>query len=307
MPTCTTGNSQTLIDLLFSSNSEHFSSTSAVACTGSDHFMIYGEREEKVSAIPQTCTVGSFKRCDKDTMLTELHRAPWQVMEIFSTIDEKWEYWKSLFLSIVNIHAPFVKVQMKRDSLGWIDKDIHKLMRARNYFQKKHQKTQDHEHWEAFKNLRNEVWKRMYRAKEEHYTSVCQNLAKQPKKVWRHLNSVLGRKIRSKISSLKNEEGTLITNDADMENKLASHFSSIPSPPSGIPAQKLTPVESHFQFTTIPEEKMCDALSTLDVTKATGTGGISAGLFRMTATEISHSLTSLFNSSLKLGQFPSEW
>ena len=77
VPTRTTGNSQTLIDLLFSSNPERLSSTGAVACTGSDHFMIYGEREEKVSAIPQTCTVRSFKRCDKDTMLTELERTPW--------------------------------------------------------------------------------------------------------------------------------------------------------------------------------------------------------------------------------------
>ena len=132
------------------------------------------------------------------------------------------------------------------------------LMRARNYFQKKHQKTRDHE-WEAFKNLRNEVQKRMRRAKEEYYTFVCQNLAKQPKKVWGHLNLALRRKHRSKISSLKNEEGTLITNDADMANKLASHFSSVPSSPSVIPAQKVTTVESHFQFTTIPEEKVCDA------------------------------------------------
>ena len=151
VPTRTTGNSQTLTDLLFPSNREHFSSTSAVVCTGSDHLMIYGEHEEKISAIPQTCTVRSFKRCDKDTMLTELHRAPWQVMDIFFTIDGKWEYWNSLFLSIVNIHAPFVKVWMKRDSLVWIDEDIHKLMRARNSFQKKHQKTRDHEDWEAFK------------------------------------------------------------------------------------------------------------------------------------------------------------
>ena len=57
----------------------------------------------------------------------------------------------------------------------------------------------------------------------------------------------------------------MIPNDADLANKLASHFSTVPSSASGIPAQKLTPVESHLQF-TIPEDKVCDALSTLDVT-----------------------------------------
>ena len=88
VPTRTTRNSQTLIDLLFSSNPDRFSSTGAVAFTGSDHFMIYGEREERVSAIPRVTTVRSFKKCDKDAMLSDLDRAPWHVMEMFSSVDE---------------------------------------------------------------------------------------------------------------------------------------------------------------------------------------------------------------------------
>ena len=33
-------------------------------------------------------TVRSFKKCDKDAMLSDLDRAPWHVMEVFSSVDE---------------------------------------------------------------------------------------------------------------------------------------------------------------------------------------------------------------------------
>lgn len=86
VPTQTTENSQNLINLLFSSNPDQFSSPGAVAFTGSDHFMIYGEHEERISALPQLATVRSFKKCDKDAMLSDLETAPWHVMEMFSSV-----------------------------------------------------------------------------------------------------------------------------------------------------------------------------------------------------------------------------
>ena len=45
----------------------------------------------------------------------------------------------------------------------------------------------------------------------------------------------------------------------------------------------------------------------LDPNKAIGVDEISGKLLRMTACGISQSLTSLFNSSLKCGDLPSEW
>ena len=120
---------------------------------GSDHLMIYGEREERVSTLSQVTTVRSFKKCDKDALLSDLDRAPWHVMEMFSSVDEMWDYWKKLFLEIVGEHAPLIKVGMKRESAQWMDEDTHKLMRARNYYRAKHQRTKSKVDWNVFKNL----------------------------------------------------------------------------------------------------------------------------------------------------------
>ena len=48
-------------------------------------------------------------------------------------------------------------------------------------------------------------------------------------------------------------------------------------------------------------------LCSLDPNKAVGVDGISAKLLRTAPPGISHSLTSLFNASLKHGKLPMEW
>jgi len=138
VPTRITDSSETTIDLLFSSDPCHFSKTGAMACTGSDHLMIYGERKEKISVLPQITTVRSFKKCNKEVLLSDLENTPWHLMEMFTTVYEKWEYWKSLFLNVVSDHAPLVKVRLRKESVEWIDENIYKLMRTRNYYRTKH-------------------------------------------------------------------------------------------------------------------------------------------------------------------------
>ena len=70
--------------------------------TGSDHQIIYGICREKVLVTPTVSLVRSFKRCDMDALLADLIDAPWQVMsDTADDIDEKWDSWKSLFLSVV--------------------------------------------------------------------------------------------------------------------------------------------------------------------------------------------------------------
>ena len=110
------------------------------------------------------------------------------------------------------------------------------------------------------------------------------------------------------ITSLKGDGSTLITNTVEIVNELASHFSRLPNlAPTNSAPQMLRLVDTSFQFAVIPEEEVLKALRSLDETKATGPDGISARLLRMSAPVISKSLTSLFNASLKLGQFPQEW
>ena len=231
--------------------------------------------------------------------------APWQVMGIFDHIDDKWSYWKSLFLNVIDSHAPLMKVRVKQSGScdNWIDSELRSLMRTRNYYHKKHQRTHDPVDWEMFKSLRNQVNHQLKRAKADHYTSICKDMSRNAKPTWDHLNSALGRTSHKPINSI-NCNNTSITRAADIVNAFAKHFGSVHSPDPPNYKTRLTLLPTVFKFSIISEQTVAKKLASLNVRKATGPDGILAKLLKMVALAISPSLTSLFNSSLLQGQFP---
>ena len=102
--------------------------------------------------------VRSFKSCRTEDLLSDLHDAPWQLAEIFEHIHDKWSYWKFLFFSILDKHAPVIKVRNRNGKQDeWIDENLRELMRWRNYYRRKHYKTHNQDDWDRFRALRNDA------------------------------------------------------------------------------------------------------------------------------------------------------
>ena len=97
-PTHITYHLRSLIDVFFTSNPDMFSATGTISSTNSDHLMIYGECTGRLSG-PHVGVSNdrSYKSCRTEDLLSDLHDAPGQLVEIFDHIDDKWSYWKSLF------------------------------------------------------------------------------------------------------------------------------------------------------------------------------------------------------------------
>ena len=307
-PTRITDHSQTLLDVLFTSNPDLFSLVGTADITGSDHLMIYGEINEKIQTQAKVRTIRSFKKCDKDKLMADLENAPWQVMDMFDDINEKWDYWKSLFLKVVEEHAPLVKVRVKNkvQDCEWIDSEVRGLMRTRNYFRKKYRNTRDQEDWNKFRELRSLVIKRLRVAKVKYYADVCKEISRQPKSTWRQLNTVLGRSKCAGINQIiVNDEP--VTQTVDIVNNFIRHFSSTHACSLPNSNCKLPPASCLFKFSSISEDVVLERLSHLDERKATGPDKISAKLLRMVAPAVAASLTSLLNHSLSQGSFPAQW
>ena len=86
-------------------------------------------------------------------------------MDTFDHIDDKWSYWKTLFLNIVNVHAPIINIRSKKQSIKWIDSEIRMLMRSRNFYMRKFRKSRDPKDWDCFCNLKNKIKKSLKTAK----------------------------------------------------------------------------------------------------------------------------------------------
>ena len=270
--------------------------------------MIYGVCREKLLLIPTVSYVRSFKRCDMDALLADLRDAPWQVTDAADDIDEKWVTWKSLFMSVVDQHAPLVKVRVKKSRCDWLTAEIRTLMRSRNYHYRQYLKSRSQATWERYKTLRNEVNRQIRQAKASHFITISQEMRQQPKLAWSKLNAALGRaRPCAPLSHYITSKGTP-PDESTLANSLIDHFSAPPakSTRSTNPTTSAS-CSTTFCFSKVTEVEVLKKLSNLDAGKATGPDRISARLLRTVASSIAPSITSLFNASLVTGQFPSEW
>ena len=51
-------------------------------------------------------TFKSTKALDAEKFNEDLKSAPWNVMDTFDTVDDKYKYWESLFNSVTEKHMP---------------------------------------------------------------------------------------------------------------------------------------------------------------------------------------------------------
>ena len=103
----------------------------------------------------------------------------------------------------------------------------------------------------------------------------------------------------------------MLTDHCDIAEEFGRYFSSIvgvlEEGNGCIGAGGQLQLMCEFKFSTIEEEDVLKLLCNLDPNKAVGVDRISAKLLRTASPGISHSLTSLFNASLKCGQLPMKW
>ena len=106
-PTRITVHSQTLLDVLLTNSPELFVKSGTFDPGLSDHYMVYGEMNEKVHKHKtKVITYRQMKNTDFDQLNHDLQEAPWHVGDIFTDVDDKFDYWNALFESTVNVHAP---------------------------------------------------------------------------------------------------------------------------------------------------------------------------------------------------------
>ena len=138
-----------------------------------------------------------------------------------------------------------------QDKCEWLDGDIWSMMRSRNYYRREFQKSRSQEVWKKNRKLRNEVNRKIRQAKVSHFSTICQQLKKQPRLAWKRLNSALGhRNGGSAVSHLDYGNETL-TDISAIANKLVDCFTLVPSP---CPAVCSFSTSTNFNFSELTEE-----------------------------------------------------
>ena len=84
--------------------------------------LLYASRPVRRRPAQPVKEIHSFKKCNVNTLLTHLQEAPWGVMDVFISIDDKWDYWKTLFMRITNedgLCIMVMQIKNRVDSYAW--------------------------------------------------------------------------------------------------------------------------------------------------------------------------------------------
>ena len=110
----------------------------------SDHYAIFCNRKVNFSFKKnshQSIKYRSFKHFDDNAFLTDLFAAPRNQIETFETVDDAVEAWNSIFLKVVDNHAPIRCHRIKNDvQPDWITPDILDKIKERDKLKKKERK-----------------------------------------------------------------------------------------------------------------------------------------------------------------------
>ena len=155
-----TRTSATLIDLFFTNNPENISNSGVIHLGISDHSMIFAVKNITVPKFRNsTREVRDYKNFVEIDFIEDISQVPWNIVCQFDDPNVCWQAWKSLFLEILDRHAPVrcKRIRGNSRSVPWISSNVKKLMRNRDFHKKQAIKHASSAHWNIYKTERNKV------------------------------------------------------------------------------------------------------------------------------------------------------
>ena len=306
IPTRSTNHSKTLVDHTLSNCTQRIESHEVFDCGLSDHSMNCLILKSDSTPFSRIVRFRDYNSVNVDDFKSDLANQPWETILNFENVNDAVETWHKLFIDVIDKHIPIRTKRSKQRFTPWMNPDLYKLMKDRDKTKRKALKTKDENMMSQYRLLRNKVTLEVRKAKRKYFTDKFSNMRVDPRKTWKVLKSV--------ISDNKSDSSIC---DTSVSRDKAEEFNSFFSDIGTTLADKI-PTTTHsfdnnvilnstFNFTSICQTETLKLIKGLKNKKSTGLDGIPVSILKLSAAEISPSLTYLINKSLKDGEFPRSW
>ena len=190
------------------------------------------------------------------------------------------------------------KVQSKK--IAWLTSPIKELINTRDKLKRKAIITNLDCDWENYKRIRNRVNIELKNAKKEYYSTRNADEGTNPKKAWKTINNLLGRKNKQTVvNELKLGDNSL-TNPKDTAEVFNDYFANIGQNLASNQTDNINfnfetyvkKAESEFTaFQPVTISQVYQLLTGLSSNKATGVDKISSKIIKIASPAIADSLT----------------
>ena len=118
-----------------------------------------------------------FKNFRSESFRNDIASQSWDDLLILEDPNDMWLAWKTLFLCVVDKHAPIRTKRVRSSKSPWVTPHLKKYMYERDKMKKKATITNDPWDWTNFKKFRNQVNNKIKNAKEMYYKSAFKHSA----------------------------------------------------------------------------------------------------------------------------------
>ena len=252
------------------------------------------------------------------------------LMTVFSSGCNDYDTFENMFLSTLNLHAPFKKKIIRGNHAPYINRQLRKAMMKRNELQTKYYIM------ETFKRQRNYVSRLYKRVKKQYYNSLDNRLLLDNKKFWKYIKTSFsdkdccGQKItlvsnNNIISSDKEqtevfmtffskavdnlgiqENSYLINNNYEDQGEIENIISKFKYHPSVLLISQNVNIGERFRFNEVGEEEVLYQLTNINSKKATTFQNIPCKSLNENANVCAPILKNIINQELRNLSFPNK-
>ena len=270
---------------------------------------------------PKEVTYRDYKSFDIKTFQRDL-------LTVFTSGCSDYETFENMFLSTLNLHAPFKKKIIRGNHAPYMNRQLRKAMMKRNEFQTKYYRNKSNQDFTRFKKQRNYVSRLYKNVKKQYFNSLDNNLLLDNKKFWKYIKSSFSDKGNQgqRITLVSNNE--IISNDKELSETFMDFFSKAVDNleikenkyllnlnfeskgeiediiskfkyhPSILIINDKVTINERFEFNQVTEEEVLEQLTSLDGKKATTYQNIPCKSLKENAKVCTPFLTNIFNNDV---------
>ena len=293
--------SETLLDVILTTNPKLHRVSGVVKKTLSDHYMIYTELtfpKKLINTTHNVITYRNFKDFKEDGFINDIKNN-----EVLTKSEGyvSWNEWKNQFLLISDVHAPIKTARMKSRSNPWITRAVINHMYERDKIHERATRNGDPVLMVHYRKLRNNVTEMIKQNKKKYFQNVNNTSRSNPRKFWSELTSVI-----PKINE-RSIPRTMTANDFNI------FFTSVPDKLStmcdkGKPLLWNSAQSIHtFKFHEISRNDVLKFLKSLPEKSGMDIHGFDRKLLKLSSEHVVDSLSCIINSSLNSGRVFDDW
>ena len=329
-PTCFKSVNPTLIDVFLTNKPKCFNDTFNIDLGLSDHHTCVGvsTRAFAPDQVKRNISYRSMRKFSEVEFKNDVDCIPFHVCDIFDDIDDVYWAQNSLFMSVIEHHAPIKTKYVSKNQVPYMNSKLRKAMNQRNMWRSKFfNNRSDGQLRKTYSKWRNSVARLRKHSINNYFKSRCA-VASGGKEFFNTIKPFMSSKSSLKCSKVILRENSDILSDpyevANVFNKYYASIAEYESVSDGLDMlsfkEAISKHADHgsivlirsnasfasntFTFSCISEHVMNNYITKLKINKAPGYDGLQATFMKLAGRNLSASLCSIFNNCVGSNTFP---